>query len=83
MAQEIRKRTTRRPFLVDPCQPLTAVHAAECAGSEFLQKLCFVYPLNKVDRRSRTSACDNVGNLADQAEQRLEMCCDRDVIFSC
>jgi hypothetical protein len=22
-----------------------------------------------------------VGNHADQAEQRLEMCCDRDVIF--
>ena len=47
-----------------------AVHAAECAGSEFLQKLCFVYP---ADRQSRTSACDNMGNHANQAEQWLEM----------
>ncbi len=40
---------------------------------KFYKSCSLSIQLNEVDRRSRTSTCDNVGNHADQAEQRLEM----------
>jgi hypothetical protein len=74
---ELATSTVRRSLLAFPCTLNHVLCMLQNVLAPNFYKTCSLsIQLNEVDKRSRTSACDDGGNhadKADKAEQRLEM----------